>query len=110
VSVRPGAYDRVPPPAVPSMLRGYRTVVADPPSVNQPVLLIRSEQDHVVPAASSALILDRITSKQTEQVVLLDSYHERSLSFIDRISARGSGGIPGLGPVPASVPTSGGLP
>jgi carboxylesterase len=99
------AYDRIPPHAVYSMLQGYRTVAHDLPAVSQPVLLFRSPEDHVVPAASSALILDRISSVDTEEVLLPDSYHvatldndapmifERTTSFVERISAKTQGGL-----------------
>jgi carboxylesterase len=99
------AYDKVPPHALHSMLRGYRTVVADLPAVTQPVLLFRSTEDHVVPASSSALILDRIVSTDVEEVLLENSYHvatldhdapaifERTLLFIDRLSAKVPGGL-----------------
>jgi carboxylesterase len=94
------AYGKIPPHAVHSMLQGYRTVVTDLPAVSQPVLLFRSPEDHVVPAASSALILDRIASTQAEEVLLPDSYHvatldndapmifERTLTFVERIAAK----------------------
>jgi len=97
------AYDRIPPHALHSMLAGYRTVVDDLPVIKQPVLLFRSREDHVVPASSSALVLDRISSTDAEEVVLEESFHvatldndapmifERTLSFIDRIAATGGG-------------------
>jgi carboxylesterase len=99
------AYDKLPPHAVHSMLAGYRTVVADLPAVRQPVLLFRSPEDHVVPASSSAQILDRISSTDAEEVLLEDSFHvatldndapmifNRTLSFIDRIAVPTSGGV-----------------
>jgi carboxylesterase len=99
------AYDKIPPHALYSMFGGYRTVVADLPAVSQPVLLFRSPEDHVVPAASSALILDRIASTDTEEVLLANSYHvatldndapmifDRSLAFANRIGARAQGGL-----------------
>jgi carboxylesterase len=98
------AYDKIPPHAVHSMLAGYRTVVADLPAVKQPVLLFRSPQDHVVPATSSAQVLDRISSTDAEEVLLEDSFHvatldndapmifERTLSFVDRIASSAPGG------------------
>lgn len=98
------AYPKIPPHAVHSMLAGYRAVVADLPAVKQPVLLFRSPQDHVVPATSSAQILDRISSTDAEEVLLEDSFHvatldndapmifERTLSFIDRIADITPGG------------------
>jgi carboxylesterase len=100
------AYDRIPPHAIHSMLQGYRTVIADLPAVTQPLLLLRSTEDHVVPAASSALILDRIASTDTEQVLLENSYHvatidndaamifERTLAFIDRIKPIAAANLP----------------
>ncbi|GLY18613.1 esterase [Kineosporia sp. NBRC 101677] len=92
--VKEDAYDRIPSHALHSMLRGYRTVVADLPAVSQPLLVLRSTEDHVVPASSSALILDRVTSSRADEVILRDSYHvatidndageilRRSLSFL----------------------------
>ncbi|MBT0771049.1 hypothetical protein KIH74_19070 [Kineosporia sp. J2-2] len=63
-------HDRIPSHALHSMLRGYRTVVADLPAVSQPLLLFRPNEDHVVPASSSALILDRVNSSRTDVAVL----------------------------------------
>jgi len=99
------AYDKIPPHALHSMLQGYRTVVNDLPAVTQPVLLFRSPEDHVVPAVSSALILERTSSTDTEEVLLENSYHvatldhdapmifERTLSFVDRIAGKVQGGL-----------------
>jgi carboxylesterase len=79
-------------------------VVAELPAVKQPVLLFRSPQDHVVPASSSAQILDRISSTDAEEVLLEDSFHvatldndapmifNRTISFLDRIAGPGGGG------------------
>jgi carboxylesterase len=98
------AYSRIPPHALHSMLAGYRGVVAELPAVKQPVLLFRSPQDHVVPASSSAQILDRISSTDAEEVLLEDSFHvatldndapmifNRTISFLDRIAGPGGGG------------------
>jgi carboxylesterase len=99
------AYPRVPAHALHSMLAGYRTVVAELPAVTQPVLLFRSPEDHVVPASSSALILDKISSTDSAEVLLRNSYHvatidndapaifEQSLGFIGRISAKAQDGL-----------------
>jgi carboxylesterase len=99
------AYDRIPPHALHSMLAGYRTVVADLAAVKQPLLLLRSPNDHVVPASSSALILDKIGSSDAEEVLLEDSFHvatldndapvifAQTLSFISKISANAAGGL-----------------
>ena len=99
------AYPKIPPHALHSMLQGYRAVVADLPAVSQPVLLFRSPEDHVVPAVSSALILDRTTSTDVEEILLENSYHvatldndapmifERTNSFVTRIAGLVPGGL-----------------
>jgi fermentation-respiration switch protein FrsA (DUF1100 family) len=98
VSVRPGAEpyahdgddvgallcrDLTGNPSVPSSASGpssrpsswrYRSVSAELSAVNQPLALIRSRADHVVPEASSTLILDRVTSRQKEQVIVEKSF------------------------------------
>ena len=73
------AYDRTPLHALHSMLGAYREVVRDLPEVTQPVLLLRSSADHVVPASSSALVLSRISSTDVTEVHLDDSYHVATL-------------------------------
>ncbi len=51
----------------------------DLPQVTQPLLLMRSTVDHVVPASSSALLLSRVSSKDVTEVLLEDSYHVATL-------------------------------
>jgi carboxylesterase len=98
------AYDRIPPHALHSSLRFYRAVAADLPKVDQPLLLLRSPEDHVVPASSSAHILERVSSKDVTETLLPDSYHvatldndaqtifDESLAFVGRLAA-GVGGV-----------------
>lgn len=93
------AYNRIPPHALSSMLAGYRGVVSRLAAVNQPVLLFRSPEDHVVPATSSATILSGISSTDVTQVLCENSFHvatldndapmifTRSLEFLDRVAA-----------------------
>ena len=69
------AYTRTPLKAVHSQLVAWQSVVRDLPDVTQPVLLLRSPQDHVVPASSSSLILSRISSLDVTEILLEDSYH-----------------------------------
>lgn len=73
------AYDRLPLRALHSQTRLWAEVIRDLPSVTQPVLLLRSAQDHVVPASSSALLLSRISSTDVTEVVLQDSFHVATL-------------------------------
>ena len=92
------AYTRTPLKAAHSQLVGWQSVIRDLPEVTQPVLLLRSPHDHVVPASSSALILSRISSRDRTEILLEDSYHvatldndaprifDESAKFIERIS------------------------
>ncbi|MFD5742538.1 alpha/beta hydrolase [Streptomyces massasporeus] len=101
-------YDRVPLHAAHSLRRFFQATDRDLPQVTQPVLLMRSPQDHVVPPVDSARILSRISSTDVKEVILEQSYHvatldhdadrihEESLAFIGRI-ASGLGKEPGLG-------------
>jgi len=73
------AYTRTPLKAAHSQLAAWQSVVRDLPEVTQPVLLLRSPQDHVVPASSSALILSRISSRDVTEILLEDSYHVATL-------------------------------
>jgi len=92
------AYTRTPLKAAHSQLVAWQSVIRDLPEVTQPVLLLRSPQDHVVPASSSALILSRISSRDVTEILLEDSYHvatidndaprifDESAKFVERIA------------------------
>jgi carboxylesterase len=94
------AYDRTPLQALYSLTRAWPALVADLPRVGQPVLLFRSAHDHVVPASSSALVLERISSADVTEILCEDSFHvatldndaerieKESLAFVERIAAR----------------------
>ena len=69
------AYTRTPLKAAHSQMVAWQSVIRDLPEVTQPVLLLRSTQDHVVPASSSALVLSRISSRDFTEILLEDSYH-----------------------------------
>jgi carboxylesterase len=94
------AYTRTPLKASHSQLIAWNSIIRDLPEVTQPVLLLRSTQDHVVPASSSALILSRISSRDATEILLQDSYHvatldndaprvfDESAKFIERITLK----------------------
>ncbi|WP_066955466.1 alpha/beta hydrolase [Streptomyces lushanensis] len=91
-------YDRVPLHAAYSLRKFFALVDGALPEVTQPLLLLRSPQDHVVPAADSATILGRVSSRDVREVLLEQSYHvatldhdaerifEESLAFIGRLA------------------------
>ena len=96
------AYDRTPLNGVATMVQLYRTVTADLARVDQPLLLLRSAVDHVVPATNSAAVLAGVSSRDVTEIVLEDSYHvatldndaerihKESLAFVDRVAGGGS--------------------
>ncbi|MEU6475649.1 alpha/beta fold hydrolase [Streptomyces sp. NPDC047017] len=91
-------YDRVPLHAAHSLRNFLRLVDGELPQVTQPLLLLRSPQDHVVPPADPARILGRVSSVDVTEVLLEQSYHvatldhdadrifEDSFSFIGRLA------------------------
>ncbi|KUM82123.1 alpha/beta hydrolase [Streptomyces curacoi] len=91
-------YDRVPLHAAHSLRNFFRLVDGELPQVTQPLLVLRSAQDHTVPAADSARILSRVSSTDVTQIVLEQSRHvatldhdadrifEESLGFIGRLA------------------------
>ncbi|GAA2599956.1 alpha/beta hydrolase [Streptomyces axinellae] len=93
-------YSRVPTRAAYALRDLFRVVHKDLPKVTQPLLLLRSRTDHVVPASDSALILSRVSSTDVTETVLERSFHVAtldhdaehifadSLGFIDRLTAR----------------------
>jgi carboxylesterase len=91
-------YDRVPLHAAHSLRAFFRLVDGELPQVTQPLLVLRSPQDHVVPPADSARILGRVSSRDVTEILLEQSYHvatldhdaerifEESYSFIGRLA------------------------
>ncbi|MGW1212961.1 alpha/beta hydrolase [Streptomyces sp. NPDC002499] len=91
-------YDRVPLHAAYALRNLFKQVDRELPQVTQPLLLLRSPQDHVVPPADSARILGRVSSRDVTEILLEQSYHvatldhdadrifEESLAFIGRLA------------------------
>lgn len=72
-------YDRVPLHAAHSVRNFFRLVDGELPQVTQPLLLMRSPNDHVVSPADSARILGRVSSTDIREVILEQSYHVATL-------------------------------
>ncbi|MBT3074131.1 MULTISPECIES: alpha/beta fold hydrolase [Streptomyces] len=72
-------YDRVPLHAAHSVRKFFKLVDGELPQVTQPVVLLHSPQDHVVPPADSARILSRISSTDVTEILLEQSYHVATL-------------------------------
>jgi carboxylesterase len=69
------AYDRLPVAGLAQADRFLKVVRKELPRVRQPLLLFRSPEDHVVPAGSSAQVLDGVASEDKELLELPNSYH-----------------------------------
>ncbi|MEV1008969.1 alpha/beta fold hydrolase [Streptomyces sp. NPDC049881] len=101
---RPGVaesgYDRVPLHAAHSLRALMSLVRAELPQVTQPLCLLRSRVDHVVPASDAARVLESVSSVDTAEHVLADSHHVATLdhdaerifqvtdAFITRLATR----------------------
>ncbi|MDL2079552.1 alpha/beta fold hydrolase [Streptomyces sp. GXMU-J15] len=72
-------YTRVPLHAAHSLRNFFRQVDRELPQVTQPLLLLHSAQDHVVPPADSARVLSRVSSADVTEIVLEHSYHVATL-------------------------------
>ncbi|MBD0842726.1 MULTISPECIES: alpha/beta hydrolase [unclassified Streptomyces] len=91
-------YTRVPLHAAHSLRVFFRMLDGELPQVTQPLLLLHSPQDHVVPPADSARVLSRVSSTDVTEIVLEQSYHvatldhdadrifEESYAFMNRIA------------------------
>lgn len=82
---KPGAqesgYDRVPLRAAHSLQGFFRLVDAELPQVTQPLLVLHSPQDHVVPPKDSARILARVSSTDITERLLERSFHVATLDY-----------------------------
>ena len=68
-------YPRTPLKAVHAMMRLWGDVRARLDLVYCPILLFRSEVDHVVPGSSREIVLRQVSSEEITEVVLSDSDH-----------------------------------
>ncbi len=74
-----GAYGHVPLAALASSLAGYAGLRADLHRVVAPLTVLRSATDHVVPAASTSVVLAGVSSRSVREVVLARSFHVATL-------------------------------
>jgi carboxylesterase len=72
-------YDRLPLKALYSQTQLWKKTVEDLPEVTVPILLMRSDVDHVVPRSSGDLFLSRVGSNDIREIPLHDSYHVATL-------------------------------
>lgn len=94
-----GGYSKLPLKAAYSLTQLWSTVKSDITKVDQPLLIFRSADDHVVEPSNTAWILANVSSKDAEEVVLHNSFHvatldndaetifQESADFVARIAA-----------------------
>jgi carboxylesterase len=92
-------YTKTPLRAADSMFKGYKVLRGDLGAITCPVLVFRSAVDHVVDPSSARIILAGVSSSDTREEILENSYHvatmdndaeqifEGSAAFIERVSA-----------------------
>ncbi|MDQ1715881.1 MAG: carboxylesterase [Frankiaceae bacterium] len=97
------AYDRHPLRAFDSLRAFWAIVRGDLHRIDQPLLVFRSANDHVVEPISSKMLLARVSSTDVTEVVLKDSFHvatldydaprifAASIDFVHRLSRTSSG-------------------
>lgn len=93
-------YERVPTQAAYSLRDFFRVTRGELAQVTQPLLVLHSRADHVVPPSDSAMVLSRVSSTDVTETVLERSYHVATLDhdaerifadsygFITRLAAR----------------------
>jgi carboxylesterase len=96
------AYDTIPVKAAHQLGRLWLTTRGDLAKVTQPLLVLRSTEDHVVEPDSARMLLDKVSSTDVREVLLEDSYHvatldndapvifENSLEFVRRLTRTSS--------------------
>ena len=75
------SYPRTPLKALVSMMQMWRLIVADLDQITVPVLMFRSQTDHVVDRLSGDLLYRRATSTTVTEVPLPNSYHVATLDY-----------------------------
>jgi carboxylesterase len=75
------AYDKTPTAGAHEMIKLTKLVVSNLNKVNQPQLIFKSKEDHVVPLKNVQFTIDRISSKEKEVIWLENSYHVATMDF-----------------------------
>lgn len=74
-------YDLAPINAIHELQKIMETIPALLPSIQCPILGIKSSMDHVVPPENTDYIMENIGSDRKEKVVLRNSYHVASMDY-----------------------------
>lgn len=92
------AYDKIPVKAAHQLSKLWLVTRTHLDKVTQPILVLRSTEDHTVEPDSARLLLEKVSSTDVREVMLENSYHvatldndaeliyEQSLEFVRRLS------------------------
>ncbi|MEU6395142.1 alpha/beta fold hydrolase [Streptomyces sp. NPDC046939] len=101
-------YSRVPLHSAHQLRRFFQVVDRELPQVTQPLLLLHSAVDHVVPPVDSARVLSRVSSRDVTEILLEQSYHVATLDHdADRIFEESHAFIARLAPSVGKTPSAG---
>jgi carboxylesterase len=73
--------ERIPVRTLTQVRRLHKRTARQLPSVTQPLLVMRSDDDHTVDASNAKLVMDRAGSAKKELVRLTNSYHVATLDY-----------------------------
>jgi carboxylesterase len=73
--------ERIPVRTLVQVRRLHKRAAQQLPSVTQPLLVLRSDEDHTVDASNAKLVMDRVGSERKELVRLTNSYHVATLDY-----------------------------
>lgn len=75
------AYDRVPLRAFTSLRQFWKLVRTDLSMITQPLQVYRSAVDHIVEPENTRIVLSFVSSTDTAEIVLPDSFHVATLDY-----------------------------
>jgi carboxylesterase len=74
-------YEKLPLKAMRSLAEFWKLTKDDLPKVTQPLLVLHSAVDHVIEPSNSEYILEHVSSQDSTEVVLQDSFHVATLDY-----------------------------
>lgn len=85
-----GGYDKIPLQAAYSLQQLWAKVKQDIDNIRQPLLVMRSTEDHVVEPSNTTWILDHVQSEDLTYIELHNSYHVATIDYDGPLIARES--------------------
>lgn len=80
-SVKEPAYDRTPTRGLLEMIKLLNVVQKNLGKITQPLLILKSREDHIVPLENVQYTLDRVKSKEKRVIYLENSYHVATMDY-----------------------------